>query len=44
MRLRLIEHKEYIALLGNDMPELAGGAWGQATALGELRSTEADNV
>ncbi len=41
---KLIEHKEYIARYGDDMPEITGWKWGQAVAAGGVRSTEADNV
>ena len=41
---KLIEHKEYIARYGDDMPEITGWQWGQAVASGGARSTEADNV
>jgi xylulose-5-phosphate/fructose-6-phosphate phosphoketolase len=41
---KLIEHREYIVLHGGDLPEIAGGGLGHATALGALRSTEADSV
>jgi xylulose-5-phosphate/fructose-6-phosphate phosphoketolase len=41
---KLIEHKEYIVLHGGDLPEIAGGGLRHATALGALRSTEADSV
>ena len=41
---QLIEHKQYIARYGDDMPEIAGWRWGQAAASPAVRSTEADNV
>jgi xylulose-5-phosphate/fructose-6-phosphate phosphoketolase len=41
---KLMEHKEYIARYGDDMPEITGWQWGQAAAAGGVRSTEADNV
>jgi hypothetical protein len=42
---RLIEHKEYIARHGDDMPALSGWKWGQSggPAAGK-RDTAADNV
>jgi xylulose-5-phosphate/fructose-6-phosphate phosphoketolase len=44
IRNKLIEHKEYIARCGDDMPEIAGWRWGQAAAAGRTGSTEGDNV
>ena len=43
IRDKLIEHKEYIARYGDDMPEIVGWTWGQAASDG-VRSTEGDNV
>ena len=40
---QLIEHKQYIARRGDDMPEITGWTWGQAAAAGGT-STEADNA
>jgi xylulose-5-phosphate/fructose-6-phosphate phosphoketolase len=39
-----IDHKEYIARYGDDMPEITGWSWGKAAAPGGVGSTEADNV
>jgi xylulose-5-phosphate/fructose-6-phosphate phosphoketolase len=44
IRDRLIEHKEFIARHGDDMPEITGWRWGQEQASAAVRSTEADNV
>jgi xylulose-5-phosphate/fructose-6-phosphate phosphoketolase len=45
IRDRLIEHTEYIARHGDDMPDIVDWKWGQAAAAtGSARSTEADNV
>jgi xylulose-5-phosphate/fructose-6-phosphate phosphoketolase len=44
IRDKLIEHKQYIARYGDDMPEITGWKWGQRSASGSVRSTEADNV
>jgi xylulose-5-phosphate/fructose-6-phosphate phosphoketolase len=41
----VIDHNEYIARYGDDMPEITGWRWGQeAAASPKVRSTEADNV
>jgi xylulose-5-phosphate/fructose-6-phosphate phosphoketolase len=44
IRDKLIEHKEYIARCGDDMPEITGWAWGQEAASAAGSSTEADNI
>jgi xylulose-5-phosphate/fructose-6-phosphate phosphoketolase len=45
IRDKLIEHQQYIAEHGEDMPEVSGWTWGQQEALaGRSSSTEADNV
>jgi xylulose-5-phosphate/fructose-6-phosphate phosphoketolase len=44
IRDKLIEHQEYIARYGDDMPEVARWTWGQSQASKAARSTEADNV
>ena len=41
---KLIEHKEFIARYGDDMPEITDWRWGQVAASGGVHSTEADNV
>ena len=44
IRDKLIQHKQYIARYGDDMPEITGWRWGQAAAARSVGSTEADNV
>jgi xylulose-5-phosphate/fructose-6-phosphate phosphoketolase len=44
IRDKLIEHKQYIARHGDDMPDVANWTWGQAGRSAGIRSTEADNV
>src|SRR6476660_2475917 len=44
IRDKLIDHKEYIARYGDDMPEITGWRWGQEAASAAVRSTAADNV
>jgi xylulose-5-phosphate/fructose-6-phosphate phosphoketolase len=44
IRDKLIDHKEYIARYGDDMPEITGRMWGREAASAGVRSTEADNI
>jgi xylulose-5-phosphate/fructose-6-phosphate phosphoketolase len=44
IRDKLMEHKEYIARYGDDMPEISGWTWGQEASTATVRSTEADNI
>jgi xylulose-5-phosphate/fructose-6-phosphate phosphoketolase len=43
IRDKLIEHKEYIARYGDDMPEIAEWTWGEQAKPAKA-STEGDNV
>jgi len=45
IRDKLIEHKQYIAEHGDDMPEISGWTWGQRRPSARpVSSTESDNV
>jgi xylulose-5-phosphate/fructose-6-phosphate phosphoketolase len=44
IRNKLIDHKQYIARHGDDMPEITRWRWGQEASTVAVRSTEADNV
>jgi xylulose-5-phosphate/fructose-6-phosphate phosphoketolase len=45
IRDKLIEHKEYIAEYGDDIPEISAWVWGQnRPSAGRAGSTEGDNV
>jgi xylulose-5-phosphate/fructose-6-phosphate phosphoketolase len=44
IRDKLIEHKQYIAKYGEDMPEIIGWEWGGRSAEKRRGSTEADNI
>jgi xylulose-5-phosphate/fructose-6-phosphate phosphoketolase len=44
IRDKLIDHNEFIARYGDDMPEITDWKWGEPTAPAVAHSTEADNV
>src|SRR5438876_768179 len=44
IRDKLIEHKQYIAEHGEDMPDVTGWTWGQQPSTWRGGSTEGDNV
>jgi xylulose-5-phosphate/fructose-6-phosphate phosphoketolase len=44
IRDKLIDHKRYIAEVGDDMPDIAGWAWGKSGATAAPSSTAADNI
>jgi xylulose-5-phosphate/fructose-6-phosphate phosphoketolase len=44
IRDKLIEHKQYIAEYGEDMPEITGWTWGTHELAGRASSTEADQA
>ena len=44
IRDKLIEHKQYIAEYGDDMPEITGWMWGTPELAGRTSSTEADQA
>jgi xylulose-5-phosphate/fructose-6-phosphate phosphoketolase len=44
LREKLIEHKQYIARYGDDMPEIVAWRWNAERATAGGTSTEGDNV
>ena len=44
IRNKLIDHKQFIARYGDDMPEITRWRWGQEASTVGIRSTESDNV
>ncbi|HZE99714.1 MAG TPA: phosphoketolase family protein [Planctomycetota bacterium] len=44
IREKLIDHKNYIARTGDDMPEISGWQWGKGNKASKRTSTEGDNV
>ena len=44
IRDKLLEHKQYIAKYGDDVPEIAGWTWGEQDASPRGTSTAGDNV
>jgi xylulose-5-phosphate/fructose-6-phosphate phosphoketolase len=44
IRDKLIEHKEYIARYGDDMPDIAGWTWGREATSASVGSTGGDNL
>jgi xylulose-5-phosphate/fructose-6-phosphate phosphoketolase len=44
IRDKLLEHKQYIARYGEDMPEISGWQWGGRSKTKRSSSTEADNI
>ena len=44
IRDALVDHREYIRIHGDDMPEIKGWTWGATQGAAHVSSTEADNV